>query len=102
MNGRPAEYCRHFSLFTVDEDPLSRCDLVIDTTVALEVQQPFRSDVVDEPADLVGMRLDHYFKGRLWIDDADGCTIGIGKITVNIRRQVIEPELLPAALKTYR
>jgi hypothetical protein len=78
------------------------CDLVVDAAIALEVYQSFRSDIIDEPADLVGMRFDHHFKRRVGVDDADGGSIGIGKMGVDIGGQVVEPKFLPAALKTYR
>ncbi len=102
MNSRPAEYGRHQPLFTVDEDPLRRGDLVIHPSVALEIDNAFGGNIVDEPADLIGMRFNDDFERRFWIDDADGRSVRIDEMGVHIRFQVIQPELLTAALKTYR
>src|SRR5579871_57195 len=102
MNGRPAENGRNGALLSVDENPHAWGYLMVDTAIAFEIDQPLRVDIVDEPADLVGMRLDHNLERRLRVDDTHRRAICIGEMRVHIRLQVVEPELLPAALEANR
>src|SRR5579859_2984661 len=102
MDGRPAEDGRNLAFFPMDKDPHAGGYLVVHAAVALEIDQAFRVDIVDKPADLVGMGLDHHFEGRSRVDDAHGRSVRIGKMTVHIRFQVFEPEPLTTAFKTYR
>src|SRR5882672_493701 len=99
MNGRPAEHGFYQPFFPVDEDPLSRRDLVIHAAVTFQIDQAFWRNIIDEPADLICMRLDDHFERRFGIDHADRRTIWVCDLGVDIWLQVIEPEPLPAALE---
>src|SRR5215216_4670025 len=100
MNSRPAKHGFHLTLFAMYKNTLSRCDLVINTTISFQVDQSFIGNIIHKPADLIHMRLYHHFKGLVGIDNAYTCTI---RICVNIiykRFYIIEPETLACVFKS--
>src|SRR6185437_7548432 len=100
MDGRPAEDGGHGAFFTMDENALRGSDLLVDAAVTFQVQETFRCDIVDEPADLVCMGFDHHLKRSVGVDDADRRAVRVGEMSVHKWFQVFEPELLTAAFKT--
>src|SRR6185437_390581 len=77
MDRGPAEDGRNGPFFAMDEDALSRGDLVIDATIAFEIEQAFGRHIVDEPADLIGVRFDDDLERRFGVDDAYGRAIWV-------------------------
>src|SRR6185437_291456 len=101
MDRGPAEDGRDGPFLAMDEDALSRRDLVIDAAIAFKIEEAFGRHIVDEPADLVGMRFDDDLERRIRVDDAYGRAIRVGEISVYIWFEVFEPDLLTAAFETY-
>src|SRR5580700_3395300 len=101
MDSGPAKDGGYAAFSTMNKDAHSRGDLVVDAAIAFQVYQAFGVDVIDKPADLVGMCFDNDLEGRIRVDDTDGGSIGVGKMGVDIRGEIFQPKFLSAAFKTY-
>src|SRR5688572_11415465 len=83
MNSRPAEYSPYRSFFPMDIDALTGGNQVIDATVPFQVQQSFRRNIINEPADLIGMGLYYHFKIFIGAYHAHRRTVRIRKLPVD-------------------
>src|SRR5688572_16125732 len=88
MNGRPAEYSLYSALASLDPYALAGRDLVVYAAISFQVQQALGVDIIYEPADLIGMCLDHDFERSIGIDDTYTRTIRVPKGGLNIGLQV--------------
>ena len=83
-------------------DTLRWCNLVVTAAIALEVDVSVIRDVMHEIADFICMRLNHHLVFSFWIDDANDGSIGIYDVLIDVRTDVIEPQLLSTAFETSR
>ena len=95
MDRRPAEDGLDDPVVGMNVNPLGRGDQGIGAPVADHVDVTVVRDVVHEPGDLVGMGFDHHLVIFPGIDGAHGGAVDIAGIFIDIRLDVIQPDLLP-------
>ena len=100
VDGGPAKDGLDDALLGVDVHALGRGDLVVAASVAAQVDKAVAGDVVHEPADFVGVRLDDHLVFGLGIDDAHDCAIGVYDVLIDVGLDIIEPHLLTGTFET--
>ena len=102
VDGRPTEDSWYHPLVRMDIDPHGGCDHVVGAPISTHVDIAVVFDVIDKPADLIGMCLNHHPIRCIGPDHCHRCTIGVGKVTIHIGLDVIQPDLLARSLKSRR
>jgi len=102
VNGGPSKYSLNGALLAMDQYSGSGGCLVIHPTISFQVDQTFRVNVIHKPADLICMGLYDNFKGITFIDYANGSSVWINLITINVAFNILQPEFLAPGLKTNR
>src|SRR5690606_28330872 len=96
------KYTLDDSFIRVNVDALTRCNLMIRSAIATDVDISVLSNVINKPGDLVGVSLDHNFVIRLRIDNSNDRSISIDRVVLDIRPDVIEPYFLSGRFKACR
>ena len=99
VDGRPAKQAGHDAVLGVDVHALRRGDLVVASAVTTQVDESVARDVVHKPADLVGVRFDDHFVGCVWVDDPHDRAVCVDDMGVDVRLDVVEPQLLAFGFK---
>ena len=99
VDGRPAKQAGNDAVLGVDVHALGRSDLVVASAVAAQVDEPVVGDVVHKPADLVGVRFDDHFVGSVGVDDPHDRAVRVDDVGVDVRLDVVEPQLLAFGFK---
>ena len=100
VNCGPPEDAFDDAFRRVDVDALGRRDLVVAASVALQVDVSVGGDVVNKVADLIGVCFDHHLVGSVGIDHSNYRSVGVDDVFVDVRADVVQPQLLPAAFES--
>ncbi len=94
MNRRPPKQAGNCAIFGVNVHALGWCDLVVTSAIATQIDEAITGDVVHKPTDFIGVRFNDHFVRSLWIDDTYNGSICIDELGVDVRLDVVEPQLL--------
>ena len=100
VNGRPTKQAPDNPLLGVNIDPFRGCNQVVGAAIAYHVPEAVILDVMDKPGDFIGMAFDHHAIVFTWVNDTVDRTIIIQLVIINIRFDVLQPQLLTGGLKT--
>src|SRR5690606_3981928 len=98
----PTEYAFHDTLLALDVYAFRRSDLVVGASIASDVYVAVVRDIINKPGNLVGMGLDNYLILAFGVDHANGSAIDVDDLIVDIRFEIVQPDLLTCNFKTSR
>src|SRR5690554_4849053 len=102
MNGWPPKHTRDDFFISVNIDPHRRCDHMIRTTVAGDINIAFFSNVIYKPGNFVSVGFNHNFELGIRVNHPDGRTIIVGEMMIHKRLDIIQPNLLARSFKPSR
>src|SRR5690606_16514678 len=84
MNCWPSKYARNHSLVDMDIYSHRGRYHMIGSAISSHIDISVVFDIVDKPADFIGVSFDDYFKLRVGIDHTDGGSIVVREIGINV------------------